>query len=119
MKPIVSCAALNILIAERADIALLDVRRRPAFESEPRALPGAVWRDPGQVGIWASELKEDRPVVVYCVHGHEVSHGVAAHLRGAGLDAAVLEGGIEAWKAFGGPIVARNRRTGHERDHAP
>jgi thiosulfate sulfurtransferase len=112
MKPTLNCAALNILIAERTDIALLDVRRRPAFEAEPRLLPSAVWRDPEQVATWAAELDRHQPVIVYCVHGHEVSQGVADHLREAGFDAAALEGGIEAWKAAGGPVAAPHGGTG-------
>jgi len=36
-------------------------------------------------------------VVVYCVHGHEVSQGVTRALRTAGVDAAYLEGGIAGW----------------------
>jgi hypothetical protein len=36
-------------------------------------------------------------VVVYCVHGHEVSQGVTSALRTAGVDAAYLEGGIAGW----------------------
>jgi rhodanese-related sulfurtransferase len=45
-------------------------------------------------------------VVVYCVHGHEVSNGVVARLRDLGLEALLLEGGIEAWKASGGSVTA-------------
>ena len=101
-----SCALLKALINDRARIALLDVRRRPAFEAEPRLIPGAVWKDPEQVDRWVAELNPNRSVVVYCVHGHEVSHGVADRLRDLGLEALLLEGGIEAWKASGGPVTA-------------
>ena len=101
-----SCALLKALINDRARIALLDVRRRPAFEAEPRLIPGAVWKDPEQVDRWVAELNPNRSVVVYCVHGHEVSHGVADRLRDLGLEALLLEGGIEAWKASGGSVTA-------------
>jgi len=106
MEPTLTCALLQALIADRARISLLDVRRRPAFEAEPRLIPGAVWRDPEQVQRWVAGLNPKRSVVVYCVHGHEVSHGVADRLRGLGFDAVLLEGGIEAWKAAGGPVTA-------------
>jgi rhodanese-related sulfurtransferase len=108
MKRTLNCAALNILIAERTEMALLDVRRRPAFEAEPRIIPGAVWRDPEHVAIWADALNRNQPVVVYCVHGHEVSQGVAGHLRAHGFEAAWLEGGIEAWTASGRPVTHAN-----------
>ena len=42
---------------------------------------------------------------VYCVHGHEVGHGVADRLRDLGLEALLLEGGIEAWKTSGRPVT--------------
>ena len=112
MERTVSCTTLSALIGGRADIALLDVRRRPAFETEPRLLPGAIWRDPERVATWAAELDQQRPVVVYCMHGHEVSQGVVDRLREAGFDAAVLEGGIEAWQAAGGPVTAPTAGAG-------
>lgn len=106
MERTLTCALLKALIADRARIAMLDVRRRPAFEAEPRLIPGAVWRDPEQVDRWAAELSPNRSVVVYCVHGHEVSRTVTDRLRDHGLEAVLLEGGLEAWKAAGGPVSA-------------
>ena len=105
MEETLTCAALNALIADRADVAVLDVRRRPAFEAAPRLIPGAVRKEPEEVEIWADALNQNRPVVVYCVHGHEVSKGVVDRLRTLGFEAALLEGGIEAWKASGGPVT--------------
>jgi rhodanese-related sulfurtransferase len=101
----VSCGALSALLVARADIAVLDVRRRPAFEADPRLIPGAVWRMPEEVAIWANALNRNQQVVVYCLHGHEVSQHVADHLRVRGFEAAWLEGGIDAWKASGGPVT--------------
>jgi rhodanese-related sulfurtransferase len=43
-------------------------------------------------------------VLVYCVHGHEVSQTAAALLRAAGFDARHLQGGFEGWAAQGRPI---------------
>ena len=94
-----------LLAADPARVVLLDVRRRPAFEADPCLIPGAVWRDPHAVDAWAAELPAGAPAVVYCVHGHEVSHAVVDRLRGLGLDAALVEGGLEGWKAAGGAVV--------------
>jgi rhodanese-related sulfurtransferase len=105
MEPTVNCAALSDLVADRVEIALLDVRRRPAFDADPGLIPDAVWKDPEQVGTWAAGLRQDQPVVAYCVHGHEVSRGVVDRLRALGVEAALLEGGIEAWKAAGGRVT--------------
>jgi Fe-Mn family superoxide dismutase len=112
MKRTVTCAGLSTLIADRVEIALLDVRRRPAFDADPGLMPGAVWKDPEQVGTWAAALRQDQPVVAYCVHGHEVSRGVVDRLRALGIEAALLEGGIEAWKAAGGPVTPPSGGTG-------
>jgi rhodanese-related sulfurtransferase len=108
LKASLDAATLNTLVAERAGIAILDVRRRVAFEAEPRLIPGAVWRNPEDVAIWADALNRNQPVVVYCVHGHEVSQGVVDQLRALGLEAAWLEGGIEAWKTSGRPVADAN-----------
>jgi rhodanese-related sulfurtransferase len=82
---------------------LLDVRREQAFSKDDTLIIGALRRSPGDVERWSRDLIAGRPVVAYCVHGHEVSQGVAASLRQAGLDAAYLEGGIAGWKERGLP----------------
>ena len=112
MEREVTYAACEALVAEPASIAVIDVRRRPAFESNPRLIPGAVWRDPDQVTIWAAALNQDQPILVYCMHGHEVSNGVVDRLRELGFDAALIAGGIEAWMAAGGPVTVPSGGTG-------
>ena len=105
MERTVTCATLSALVADRVKLALLDVRRQPAFDADPRLIPGAVWKDPEQIGTWATGLNQDQPVIAYCVHGHEVGRGVVDRLRELGIEAALLEGGIEAWKDAGGPVT--------------
>jgi rhodanese-related sulfurtransferase len=111
MERSVTCAALRRLVASRAAIVLLDVRRQQAFAADPRLIPGAVWQDPEQVGTWSAGLSGDRPVVAYCVHGHEVSRGVVDRLRAQGIEAALLEGGFEAWQASGGTLIRVDREN--------
>lgn len=86
---------------------LIDVRRAPVFALADSLIAGARWHDPAAVDTWAATLPPGEPVIVYCVHGHEVSQGAAARLRAAGLDARFLIGGIEAWKAAGLPLQAK------------
>src|SRR5436190_2049424 len=50
---------------------LIDVRRQPAFDDDPHVIPGALRRLPEAVDDWAGALEPWRPVVVYCVRGHE------------------------------------------------
>ncbi len=91
---------------------LIDVRRAAAFERDPRVIPGALRRVPEDIGQWARDPDAWRPVVVYCVHGHEVSRNAAAALRAAGFAASILEGGLEGWCAEGRntvPFVAPTR----------
>ena len=92
---------------ELGEALLLDVRRAGVFESAPTLLPGAVWRDPARVDVWAAELPADREVVVYCVYGHEVSRNTALRLRALGVNARFLSGGIDGWQRAGLPTVAK------------
>lgn len=84
---------------------LLDVRRAGVYEQARTIIPGARWRDPAAVASWGAELLAERDVVVYCVHGHEVSRATAVRLRAAGVNARYLRGGIEAWQARGGALA--------------
>jgi rhodanese-related sulfurtransferase len=91
---------------------VVDVRKRPAFEADPAMLPDAVWRDPHAVEQWAPELPSGGSIVVYCVHGHEVSRGVRDALCRRGIAAGIIEGGIEGWRAAGGPVVPAQKGDG-------
>jgi rhodanese-related sulfurtransferase len=84
---------------------LVDVRREAAFAADPHVIPGALRRTPETVAAWAAELEPWRPVVVYCVYGHEVGRDAATALRERGLAAMHLEGGLAAWRAAGGAVV--------------
>ena len=87
---------------------VIDVRRAPAFRSAPGMAAGALRRDPAAVSSWAKELPRAGSVVVYCVHGHEVSQNAAKALRELGIAARYLEGGLEeGWKAAGGELAGK------------
>jgi Fe-Mn family superoxide dismutase len=49
-------------------------------------------------------LPADKEIVVYCVYGHEVGRATALRLRGQGLKARFLRGGIDGWQAAGRPV---------------
>lgn len=103
-------AASEPLAATADDLAgaqVLDVRRAGVFEQADSLIPGAQWRDPGQLGSWCTQLPKDQPVVVYCVYGHEVGRSTAMRLRAAGVDAKFLRGGIDGWNSAGRPLVAK------------
>ena len=109
MDACVTPAALRQSLASERPPLVIDVRREPAFRSAPDWLRGALRRDPEHAGRWHATLPRSARVVVYCVHGHEVSQGVARELRAHGFDAAYLDGGIEGWRTFGGEIDIKAR----------
>ena len=82
---------------------VLDVRRPPAFESDARLIASAL-RPEVELRAFAGG-HAGRPIVVYCVAGHEVSQDAAASLRAAGHDARYLDGGLKAWSAAALPTV--------------
>ncbi len=81
-------------------ISLIDVRKEAARDLSGFAIPQSGRELPLDVESWWPGYR-GRRVVVYCVHGHEVSQGVCAVLREHGVDAAFLEGGFEAWREAG------------------
>ncbi|MNG25365.1 Thiosulfate sulfurtransferase GlpE [compost metagenome] len=52
---------------------------------------------------WKDSVPRDRPVVLYCAHGHELSQGIAATLAAMGLDARYLIDGFAGWRDAGRP----------------
>jgi rhodanese-related sulfurtransferase len=94
----VSPSELYARLGTAAAPLLLDVRRDAAFDADDQLIIGAARRSPENVTLWSRDLPAGRPVVTYCVHGHEVSQGAAAALRTAGAQATYLEGGIAGWK---------------------
>jgi Fe-Mn family superoxide dismutase len=86
---------------------VIDVRRAGTYESAKDVIAGATWRDPEKVAQWSDNLPQDKPIVVYCVFGHEVGQATAAILRTKGIDARFLLGGIHDWKAAGLPVEGK------------
>ena len=88
---------------------VIDVRRRAAFLESPLMLGGALRRDPADVDSWRKSLPAASEVVVYCVHGGEVSQAVAASLNSAGIKTRHLVDGIEGWAAAGATLDSKPR----------
>jgi rhodanese-related sulfurtransferase len=108
MEASITASQLKSLLAGGEPPLLIDVRREPAFRSATDMAAGALRRDPAGVTAWAKTLPRAGSIVVYCVHGHEVSQNAAKALREAGFTASFLEGGLEeGWKAAGGAAAAK------------
>ncbi len=104
----IAVAPLAARLGSAQQPLILDVRRDQAFAGDPVMIAGATWRDPFAVADWRKYLPTHRDIVVYCVHGHEISKNVCATLRHANMQAFFLEGGIEAWKTHHGMTIKKN-----------
>ena len=102
----ISPAELAGMVGRRDCPPIVDVRREKAFNEDETLIASAVWRDHLAAREWARQFAGTAPVV-YCAHGHNVSALAAALLRQEGVPARILDGGIEAYLAAGGPTVRR------------
>jgi rhodanese-related sulfurtransferase len=102
MDASITAAALRQSLRSDRPPLVIDVRRNERFRESPYVIRGALRRDPAAVASWKETLPRAASVVVYCVHGHEVSQNVAR-----ALGARYLEGGIEHWREDGGELFAK------------
>jgi rhodanese-related sulfurtransferase len=87
---------------------IVDVRRRDVYDAADSVLPASQWRDFAAVAEWSKDLDRQRPVVLSCKQGKELSQAPTAYLRGEGFDASVLVGGYAAWVEAGLPLVNKD-----------
>jgi rhodanese-related sulfurtransferase len=99
----ISPADLYARLGTAAAPVVIDVRRQADFSNSNELIVSAVRREPDQVESWRRDLPSDCDVVVHCVHGRQVSQGVAAALQAAGTRARYLQDGIEGWIEQGLP----------------
>ena len=102
MDASISAADLKKSIGSDAPPLVIDVRRAERFRESSYLVKGALRRDPEKVAEWKKTLPRAASLVVYCVHGHEVSQNVAK-----ALGARFLEGGIEHWREEGGETAEK------------
>jgi rhodanese-related sulfurtransferase len=102
MDAAISPAALRQSLRSSQPPLVIDVRRRERFLDSTYLVRGALRRNPEEVENWKKALPAAPSVVVYCVHGHEVSQNAAR-----ALGARYLEGGIEAWREMGGELFRK------------
>ena len=101
MEHSIEPSTLNSLTASGFGPQIVDVRRRAAFEAGDAIIRAAIWRDPDDIEQWHATLDLGRDIIVYCVHGHEVSQTAASVLRSKGYPARYVAGGFEAWRDAG------------------
>lgn len=83
---------------------LLDVRSEEDYAADPRLLPGAIRVDDQALAALARQLG-CQPSIAVCQAGHRRSQGTAAWLRAEGSTSEYLEGGFEAWRTAGLPLI--------------
>jgi rhodanese-related sulfurtransferase len=99
----ISPDALYAWLGSEAAPIIVDVRRDADFAGADKLVADAFHRSPDHVEQWRTDLPSGRQIVTYCIHGREVSQGVAAALRLMGVEANFLEGGIADWTEQGLP----------------
>jgi rhodanese-related sulfurtransferase len=97
----VSAAQLAKQLGGPSGPIICDVRRSGAYDGAERVIAGAMRLPPGASDAEFCSLSKALPIVVYCVHGHEVSQHVAARLVQLGFNAVYLAGGVSEWEALG------------------
>lgn len=103
----ISAAELVRTLGSARHSLVIDVRRPAAFTASDHLICGSFYRQPEKVIEWRTALPRNHPIVVACVHGHEVSQTAATELQAAGFDARYLSGGIEGWIEAGYPHLRK------------
>jgi rhodanese-related sulfurtransferase len=106
IPPSVSVEQLSSWLRDARLIDVLDVRRQPAFEKNPVLIAGAQRVLPDEIAQWLAGRDTSKPIVAYCVYGHEVSQTAAQRLLDHGFNAMYLSGGISEWQVQGDQTVA-------------
>ncbi|MHA3976291.1 rhodanese-like domain-containing protein [Halovulum sp. GXIMD14794] len=102
-----SIPASEVLRAASGAFDLIDVRKTAAREKDGRDLAGARWVEPFTLRFEHPVLSGSRPLVFFCVQGHEVSQFAAALALVAGVEARYVEGGFAALVAAGARLLPR------------
>ena len=83
---------------------IIDVREDQALEADERLIPASIRLPYANAEQWASAYR-GKSVAVSCQRGKKLAEGAAAWLRHYGAEAEVVEGGFEAWRDAGLPLV--------------
>ncbi len=87
----------------------LDVREQDEYDAGHA--PGVIWHALGTLDGVVGVLPTTQPIVCICRSGAR-SARATDFLRSQGLDAVNLEGGMQAWAAFGFDVVRDDGSAG-------
>ena len=93
----ITVAQLNRLIGTPECPAIVDISIDPDFEDDPYLIPGS-FRHPHTDPAGLITRTAGQRVVVTCQRGIKLSQGLVSWLRGEGVEAEYLKGGMYAWR---------------------
>jgi Fe-Mn family superoxide dismutase len=108
----ITVAGLRELMDRGQLVTILDVCLEDDLARRRDTIPGARFGRPEEVERWAADFTQDRPIVVACIYGFQVSGDAALALRSRGFNARQLAGGIAAWHAMAAPVAALGTKAG-------
>ncbi len=103
----VSPAGLQQELDTEVAPVVVDVRPAADFLQAEFFFLGALRRPPAWIREWAPSLPADQSLVLYCDDGGDISRNAVRELASTGRRARHLEGGIQAWRAAGGPVLPK------------
>ncbi len=83
---------------------VVDVRDDDDLAAAPMLIPSSRHFNYDRIADWAPAY-QGQTVAVACLRGKKLAEGAAAWLRHFGATAEVVDGGFEAWRAAGLPLV--------------
>lgn len=92
------------LIGTSRSPVIIDVREDEALLADQRLIPTSLNLPYASADQWAPAYR-GKSVAVSCQRGKKLSEGAAAWLRHFGAEAEVVEGGFEAWRDGGLPLI--------------
>jgi membrane protein DedA with SNARE-associated domain/rhodanese-related sulfurtransferase len=105
----VTVEQLHLRLASNDPVAVIDLRHPLDFETDPYAIPTALYIPAEDLAERHAEIPRDRDVVLYCTCPDEVTSAKEAlRLRRRGIKRVrPLRGGFAAWRAAGLPVELR------------
>ena len=117
IKNTIEAAELQKILFTATAPTVIDVRKMPAFAQSGSIIPTASWQNYLHTDNWGPLLQSNIEIVLYCVHGHQVSQAATTILQSAGKNARYLRGGFAAWQELDGPTLAIQAWQKHQFKH--
>ena len=93
----ITVSQLNRLIGTPDCPVIVDISIDPDFAEDPYLIPGSI-RHPHDDIDGLKQKLQGRPCVITCQKGIKLSQGMVAWLRGDGIQAEFLKGGMYGWR---------------------